>query len=262
MKNKSDVFLGPANKDDKQPELVVQRPSAKDNEKAKAAYNIALKKALDGGALFAIKLQQYLRDQKIWDDEKDRKLRDIFITLDIGEKKLEKGGIKLSEAREIAIGMAKARRDYITLMSEYNSIEANTAESVARDAEFNAKVALCTVYNDTGKPYYSSIEAYLEDNSPTATLAANALASLLYNLGESDRELPENRFLLKYKLVNEELKLINKDGKFVDEDGNLVDELGRRVNENNEPIDKDGNIIKDEEVTFTPFLDDDGQPVE
>lgn len=260
-KNKSDIIKG-LNAKNETVEIHVRKPTVAEKDRAKAAYNIALKKALDSGAMFKAKLDKYLRDQNIWDDEKDKKLHDIWATIEAGTKALAKGGIKLSQARETAIAISKARREYLVLMSEYNKIEANTAESQARDAEFNTLVSTCTVYNDTGNPYYSSLSEYLADESDLAYKAANALASLLYDSGGSDKELPENKFLLKYKLVDDELRLINKDGKFVDEFGSLVNEFGQRINENNEPIDKDGNVIVKEEATFAPFLDDDGNPVE
>jgi hypothetical protein len=201
-----------------------------------------------------------MREQNLWDDDKQNRVLNIWARITAGQLALEKGGIKLTEARKIALEIGKARDELVEILSEKNSLEANTAEGQAQNMEFNHLVSLCTVYNDTGKPYYADIEAYLKDDSETALKAANGLASLLYNTEESKKELPENQFLLKRGFVDEKFRLVDKQGRLVNEAGELINEAGQRVNENNELIDNNGNPIKP--VEFQPFLDDDGNPVE
>jgi hypothetical protein len=259
VKQISEVFTG-KDKDGKEVELHVRRPQPSDGEKARMTYNKTLAKSLKDGAMLRMKLESYMREQNLWDDNKQERVNTIFAKITAGKIMLEKGGIKLSEARKIALEMGKARDELVDILSEKNSLEANTAEGQAQNMEFNHLVSLCTVYNDTGKPYYVDMDAYLKDDSETALKAANALASLLYNTEESKRELPENQFLLKRGFVDEKFRLVDKNGRLVNEAGELINEAGERVNENNEPIDKNGNPIKP--IEFQPFLDDDGNPVE
>jgi hypothetical protein len=79
-----------------------------------------------------------------------------------------------------------------------------------------------------------------------------------------EKKLPENKFLLDYKFINDDLRYVNNGGKLVDEDGRLVDENGRYVNEEGKFVDRDGNLVDEKGdyiVDFSPFTDDEGKPV-
>jgi hypothetical protein len=98
-----------------------------------------------------------------------------------------------------------------------------------------------------------------------AVLGAQNLANMLYGL-DSDYEnnLPENKFLKKYKFVDDKLRLIDKQGRLIDEEGRLIDESGRFINDKGEFVDKFGNRVDFDGnyvVEFKPFLDDDGNPI-
>jgi hypothetical protein len=122
------------------------------------------------------------------------------------------------------------------------------------------------VYNETKQPYFKNLEDYLSrSNEPVAILAAQHLANMLYGLdNDYEKNLPENKFLKKFKFVDDNLRLINDKGKLVDEEGRLVDENGRYINEAGEFIDRHGNRVDDKGeyvVEHKPFLDDDGNPI-
>ena len=127
-------------------------------------------------------------------------------------------------------------------------------------------VSACLVYNDTKQPYFASMEEYLNRSSEeVAILGAQHLANMIYNLdNDYEHNLPENKFLKKYKFVDSNLRLIDKQGRFIDVDGRLVDENGRYIDEKGNFIDKFGNLVDEEGeyiVESKPFLDDDGNPV-
>ena len=172
----------------------------------------------------------------------------------------------LAEAKDVAIKMKKDRADLRDLISVKTNLDTHTAEGQADNARFNYLVSCCLVYSDTKEPYFKGYQDYLNKASdPVSILAAQHLASMIYGL-ESDYEekLPENKFLVRYKFVNEKLKLINKNGKLVDEEGKLVDENGRFINDSGEFIDKEGNVVDvrgDYLFEFQPFLDDQGKPI-
>jgi flagellar basal body rod protein FlgG len=110
------------------------------------------------------------------------------------------------------------------------------------------------------------LEDYLSRaDDPAAFKGAQVLANMLYGLdNDYEKNLPENKFLIKYKFVNDSLRFINKDGKLTDKDGRLVDEDGRYINDKGEYIDKDGNRIDVDGnflIDHQPFLDDDGNPI-
>ena len=123
------------------------------------------------------------------------------------------------------------------------------------------------MYSETGKTYFGNYEDYLNrDDDPATGQAAGNLAMLLYNLDpDYEKKLPENQFLAKYNFVDEELHLVDKTGRRVDSEGRLVNKDGRYINEAGELIDIHGNRVNQEGdyvVDFSPFLDDEGKPIE
>jgi hypothetical protein len=250
----------------KKTELAVIRPNAKQRQEGLKFYNKAFREALESGAILRPKIESVMREQKLWDDNKENSLRQLQNKIAENEKKLKSGGIKLSEAREIAISLRKQRAEIRTLTSEKINLDNNSAEAQADNAQFNYYVSACTVYGDNGKPYFKSYDEYMsKDDDPVVAKAASAMAQIIYNLEEDyDKKLPENEFLVKFKFADQALHLINKQGKKIDSEGRLVDDDGRYIDENGnyidingDKIDKEGNYI----VEHTPFLDEDGKPL-
>jgi hypothetical protein len=250
----------------KKTELAVVRPNAKQRQEGLKFYNKTFREALESGAILRPKIESVMREQKLWDDNKENSLRQLQNKISENEKKLKSGGIKLSEAREVALALRKYRGEIRILTSEKINLDNNSAEAQADNAQFNYYVSACTVYGDSGKPYFKSYDEYMsKDDDPVVAKAASAMAQIIYNLEEDyDKKLPENEFLVKFKFADQGLHLINKQGKKIDAEGRLVDDEGRYIDENGnyidingDKIDKDGNYI----VEYTPFLDEDGKPI-
>jgi hypothetical protein len=122
------------------------------------------------------------------------------------------------------------------------------------------------VYKDSENKYFASLEDYMgRIDDPVALAGAQKLANMIYGLDNNfEKNLPENKFLRKYKFVNDKLRFIDKQGRTVDSEGRLVDETGRYINDAGEFIDKEGNRVDAEGeyvVDAQPFLDDEGNPV-
>lgn len=253
-------------KDGKEIELAVRTPTAQDGDKARSIKRKTVAKAIAEGAISRIKLDRYIKEQGLWDDEKEaarKKLDEQIVAKTI---QLKKGGMKLSEAKQVALDLKTLRNERQTLLTEINGLDVHTVEGQAENAQFNSLVASCLVYNDSGNPYYKDLDDYLNNSfSEEAFKAANLLAKMLHGLDEDfEKNLPENQFLVKYGFVDESGNLINKEKKTVDEEGRLLDENGRYVNEKGEFVDKFGNRVDESGeyvVETTPFLDDDGNPV-
>lgn len=250
----------------KEVEMMVRSPSLNDQREATRVYNQAFSEALKAKAVVRAKLDDLLVDQGLWDETKQNKFNQLQSQILEGEKKLAKGGIKLSEAKEVALSMKKLREDLRDLISVKTNLDTHTAEGQADNARFNYLVSACTVYSDNKKPYFSSYEEYTNKAADkVAVLAAQNLAGMLYGLdSDYEEKLPENKFLRQYKFVDDQLRFINNDGKLVDSEGRLIDENGRFINAKGEFVDKEGNLVtKDGDyiVEFSPFLDDSGKPV-
>ena len=251
---------------DKDVEFMIKSPSLNDQREGQKIYNQAFSDAVKSGCIVRGRLDDLLKEQGLWDDAKQLKLNTIQQGLLDNEKALAKGGMSLNAAKKLAVKMKELRDDLRNLISVRTNLDNHTAEGQADNARFNYLVSACLVYKDSKKPYFSSYEDYLNRASEVVAIrGAQVLANMLYGLdNDYEKKLPENKFLLKYKLVNDDLRFVNKDGKLVDEDGRLVDENGRYINEKGEYVDKNGTLVdKDGDylVDFKPFTDDDGNPI-
>lgn len=246
--------------------FAVVRPNQRIQNQATLVYNKAFREAVEAGSIVRKKLDSELRRQNLWDDEKQAEYTKLRKRLLDNEIRLAKGGIKLVEAAGIAKQMMQDREDFRELNRDRNDLDQKTAEAYAENVRFNFLVSACTVDAKNGNPYFPSFKEYEErENDPVAVPAANALGTLLYNLDDDfEKKLPENRFLQKYGFMDDQFRLVNKEGKLVDFEGRLVNEKGQLVNEQGQLVDIDGNLIDEEGeyiVEFSPFLDDEGNPV-
>lgn len=246
--------------------FTVKSPSINDQKEANKVYNTAFSDAIKNKALVRAKLDDILVEQGLWDDTKQTQFNKLQNQILDGERVLAKGGISLAEARKRAIEMRQARIELRDLISVKTNLDTHTAEGQADNARFNYLVSSSLVYTDTKQPYFSGYEDYLSRAAePIAILAAQHLASMLYGLdNDYEEKLPENKFLKKYKFIDDRLRLVNKEGKLIDTEGRLVDENGRFINEKGQFVDKNGNLVNEEGdymVEFSPFLDDDGKPI-
>ena len=121
------------------------------NEATKV-YNRAFRDALESGALLRNKLEDYMRNQNLWNDEKQDKLEGLQKEILDGEKKLSKGGIRLSAAKDIAMEMSERRTEIRIMLMEKNSLDGSTAEGQADNARFDYLVSSTLVYNSPNYP--------------------------------------------------------------------------------------------------------------
>jgi hypothetical protein len=248
--------------DGKPVEFAVQRPNHKVSQQATLVYNRAMREAIEAKLMLRAKIDQVMREQNLWDDTKQAKFDELVKELLGGEKKLAGGNIKLSQARDIAIQMRRARAELNLLRAERDELDRHTAESQAEQARFNYLVATCTVYGESGTSYYKDADDYLSrTDDPVALPAAQNLGRLIYGLDDDfAKKLPENKFLVKYGFVNDKLHLVRKkDGRLIDGDGRLVDDKGRLVDEQGQLVDRDGNLLTEDgeyKVEFVEFIDD------
>jgi hypothetical protein len=252
--------------DDKEVELAVKSPDRGIAQEAQFHFGKVFSQALKNGAILKTRLEDYMKEQGVWNKEKQKVLDKCNRDISDGSLKLQRGGIKLSEAKKIALEIRDARNKRLEVLSERMVLEANTAEGQATNSRFNFMVSKCLVYNDSGNPVFKDFDEFLEHITDDCVVkACELLSSILWNLDENfDRDLPENKFLLEWKFIDSELRLINKDGHLVDYDGRLINKDGRFVNEKEELIDINGNLITEEGnlvIDSKPFLDDDGKPI-
>jgi hypothetical protein len=255
--------------DDKDVTFKVYEPTPESYKKAVKIRNEVFVEALHAKAPLRGQLNTLLRARGEWDDERENEYNNLTKKILERERQLTIGGIKLSEARKIALEMKNYRNKMRDMLVDRSILDNMTAEGQADNAHFNALVSLCLVYNnEKGEEvlYFSSMEDYLlKSTTIIGATAAEKLANLMYSIGENaEKSLPENQFLIKWKFVDDKLRLINKDGRLVDNEGRFVDENGRYINTDGKFVDKYGNLISDlgnYVVDTKPFLDENGNEI-
>lgn len=249
----------------------VRRPTVSEirlaNERRSQAFNQALRR----GDLLREQLDTELRKRELWTDAREEEYQNLRKKVIDDRYRLEKGGIKLSEARDIALDMSDSRNAMVEMLGSRTDLDSNTCEGKADSARFNSLFASCLVYDETGEAYFSGgLDEYLEkQEDPIALQGATEFYYLLSGNDALEEQLPETQFLKKFNFIDEQSRLIDKEGRLVARDGRHIDELGNyiewqedgsfvHVDINQRPVDKDGNF----QVEFSPFLDDDGNPIE
>ena len=286
MVNKDDDFIEVISEDKEGNEVkvFVKKPGTKEYRESQIEYNRAFRAALESGAVLKKRLNEYMREQGIWDDEKETQEQKLLNLMTDSEAALKKGGIPLAEAKELALKLRATRAEFRSLVAERTVLDGNTVEGQADNARFNALCVECIYNKDKRTLSFSSIEEYdKQGDQPWAVKAAGELASALYQLDPNyDNTLTENKFLKAYNFANEENRLINADGHpiFIDKEDNnkeyLINENGRfiayrtdegyknqdpedayLVNKEGLEVNEDGDLVDG----FSPFLDDSGNPV-
>jgi hypothetical protein len=274
--------------------VIVRSPTVEDYKDSQLEYNKAFREALDSGALLRQRLTDYMREQGIWNDEKQKKSEEYVERIRNMEDRLKAGGIKLSEAKKTALELKSARAEFQLFLAEKNSLDSASAEGQADNARFNKLVRLCVLDEKTKLPFFkrdnkkAEEEAYNASSSEPWLIEASAeLANMLYGLDPNyNNNLEENRFLKEFKFVNDDYQFIDNDGHPTDSEGRLVNEEGRYVAYRSEEakktrdesemyfVNKNGEEVvlitgsdgEEEWVKATlkerkPFLDEDNNPI-
>lgn len=230
----------------------VTKPTPKQLTLAKGRENRTFAEAVENKAFLRVQIKDILKDRGIWTEEKETKLSNLDKDIEDGVRKLKRGGMKKSDAKQLAFDIRDWRFARLNLMSDIHEYNNYCAESQADNANFDFLVSACTVTED-GSPVFESYDDYKERSTePVAFVAAEKLAELMFGYDKNaDKKLPENQFLIKYGFVNEELR-------FIDKDGNLTDRGGRKVNDLGYYFRDDGNF----EDASGNVYDKEGKPVE
>ena len=266
---KKDVFKHTIEEDGKkvEKEFLVRLPDKNGVDGGQKIYNAQFRQSLDSGAFLRIKLDEVAREQGLWDDDMEVKLNDIQRDIFTNEKILNKGGINVTQGRSVALKLRELRTNLLEHIYNRSSLDPKSAEAQAETAQFDYYTSCCLVYNDTGKPYFNSLDDYLTNRDTELAQIASAKLGLLmfgdYQEGGASK-YPENKFLKSYGFVDDKLRLINKDGHLVDLEGRLINEDGRFIDEDGSFVDMEGDpLTKDGNYAFDtkPFTDDDGNDI-
>jgi hypothetical protein len=243
MKKETKVLVG-----DKEVSIYVSSPSGNTVQKADRHRAKIFTECIEDGIKTKDELITFLDKRGIWTDAHVEKQEKIVNDINSLEREIYIGNgnkkLPLSDGVKKAIKMRSLRNELRDLMLKRIEMEQNTAEALADNARFDFLVANCTFY-ENGQRVYNDIDDFSEKAADEiAYAAASLLAEMIHGYdAEAENNLPENRFLQHFDLLNE-------DGSLVDEEKNLVDANGRRINmfghyldENGNRVDLDGNPL-------------------
>lgn len=238
----------------KEIEIYVKRPNNDIIKMAERYKSKVWNQCIQDEILTKKELGILMRKRGIWDEAKDKEEQEITKEIVRLEKELfhgkdGKSKPKVSDGRDIAIQIRRKRSELRDLITERITLEENTADNLADNARFDFLVANCTFYKDGTRVYKDFNEYNNKSADEIAFMAANLLGKMLYNLdNDFERNLPENKFLSKFGLVNEELSLVDpkNPNQLVDTKGKRIDEDGYYIDENGNRIDRDGYKLTEE----------------
>ncbi len=222
-------------------DLYVKKPGYKELSEAKLHSAKVFNQARLSNAMMKSQLWDYMRNQGIWNDERQKELDEVVNFINNTVKELNKGKNgkykSLSEARQAAINIRLSRVLQRNLLSQYTELENLTIEGLSEQANFDYLMSVC-IYDENGNRKLSSIEEYFDvAGEEIIKLCAVELSYFIYSGFDKNWEstLPENKFLAKYGFVDDQLRLIDKDGKLVNRDFKLVDEMGDLIEKEEKP---------------------------
>ena len=248
----------------------VIRPNLEVLNEANKIRSKTFNEALQRGDLLRDQLENELRKRDLWNDSLESEYQTLRKEVLVLTNNLRKGGIKLNEARKIALDISEKRQRMVDMLSSRTDLDSNTCEGKADAARFNYLFSQCLVYDESGEKFFPNglVDYLLRQNDPVSVTGATEFYYLISNTSDPTEELAENQFLKKYKFVDENYRLIDKDGRLINKQGRHIDEEGYYikwidkdnyiyVDELGNELDEDGNVKLD----FVPFLDDDGNPI-
>ena len=254
-------------------EYAVRIPTYKVMEEANKLKSKVFYEALNAGELLRDQLEDILRQRGLWNDQRQAEYDTLRKEILDREYQLQKGGIKLSDARRLAIEMKEKRQRMVDMLSSRSDLDSQTCEGKSENARFNYLFAHSLVYNDDElTPFYpNGLEDYVVDmDNPIAIKGATEFYYLLSGTEDLDDKLPENLFLKKFEFVDESYRLVDKTQRLIDKDGRYIDEYGNYIEYNEDGtyyyVDINGRKLDETTGNFvidepSPFLDDYGNPI-
>jgi len=271
---KANIKVGEKNNEPvyEEKQFAVIRPNIQLQTEANKLREKVWNEAFQEGNLLRRQLDDELKNRKLWNTQLQAEYDELQFEVIQNTLKLEQGGIKLSEARAIAIDTSKKRQQMVEMLVARSELDNHTCEGQADNTKFNFLFANCLVYNDTGeKVYPGGLDEYLsQTETDYAEKGATEFYYLMSDSESLDEQLPENRFLKKYEFIDNNSRFIERGtGRLITEDGRYIDEEGYyiaynsdgstyRVTIDGEKVDPNRTVNKLESL---PFLDDDGNPV-
>lgn len=217
-------------KDGKDCVIIVKKPTHSQLTEANLHAAAIFNRARKTGVCLRTQIDDWLEEQSIWSKEDRKKVQELEKSIEEKIEKLKKGkdengeSMKLSEARKLALEIKMERWRYNIYQLQKRTYDQYTVEGQTENARFDYIASLC-ILDEEGKRLFKSVDDYYEmADESYINEAAGKLANIMFGNENYEKDLPENKFLLKHNLVNDKGELINKKGEKINFDGNVVTE--------------------------------------
>lgn len=212
-------------------EYRINEPSLRVENEAQKIYNKKMQAAIDDGAFLKEQMGEFLKEKNLWDANKEAEITKKAAELRDGLDKLDKKGMNIKEAIELAKKCYLLRMEIIGLSSYKTQYNYLTAENQSETDRFAYILSECLVYNDTGEKVFKSYEDLLGSNDKELfEEASDHLTDILYgDVLERLQQTEENQFLEKYKKYDTESQEQEAEQEesekatFFDDDGNPIE---------------------------------------
>lgn len=241
-------------------EYVIKPANSQAAIEAQKVYNKTFKRAIEEGAILKKSLEDHMRRQGLWDDDKQAEYDKLIKRSADIEYKIKSGSYKkASELKEKSFELKRIRSDLSSLLMVRNSMDSITADGLADNERFYYLITACVIDYATQKPVFSSLEDYHEkSDTELAVKCASEFANFAYGLDDDfEDKLIENKLLKKLGLLNDKGQLVNREGQRVDLEDNLIDENGSRIDKDGKRIDINNNPVLDDAVIDELQFEDD-----
>ncbi len=237
--------------EDKEVMLSFKAPSLDELEEADRIYASKMSSLIREGGKSRLMLRQevdkFLKESGIWTDEDDKRIQQLNKDINDLLNKLKKGGIKLSEGKQISLDIRDKRIEIFTTIRKRQILDNTTIESIAQNERNDYLIYVCTVYAETGKDFWTSFDDMKNDKFNEVYAKASEISlELVYGITpDFEKELPENKWLKKYNFVDDNLNYINR-------------KTGEKIDREGSPIKKEEDFVLATSIedALEPFIED------
>ena len=78
----------------------VNSPSFDNQREAQKIYNRAFSDAVNSGSIIRARLDEIMKEQGLWDEDKEKELLEVQSKINHGEQTLSRGGISLEKLKQ------------------------------------------------------------------------------------------------------------------------------------------------------------------
>ncbi len=266
MKSNDATIIDTVDKNNNSLKLIVNTPGIKVLQESQMVYNIKLTSLIKRSATEGVQLlskqqlDSHLEKLDIWTETDGKDFLKLQLELRSMELQLKQGGIKVSEAKKIALSMKTQRAILLALYQRRAQFDNITMESISDNEKFKFLMTAC-VFTENDLPFFTSIDDYESRQNEQATIdASTLLAGKLYGYDkDAECSLIENKWLKQFDFADSHGRLVDKKNRLIDSDGRLIDKNGRFINDKGEFVDAKGTRVNEDGdfiIKTRPFIDD------